>query len=216
GNIVNQTTSGLIKVGLGSLEFGGTSTNNYIGGTLINSGTLLLDKQTVAQDQFQPNATGSGTVTVGNEAGGAVVGWGQFANVDQIQGFNFTPTTAASVVTNSIVVTSSGTVDLATNNKSDWVNGIVLETGRVTSSLINTGSGTLTATGDITVNTFGVTDGASPAATINGTLQLSGALDTANIAQNFTVNPTFINSGNSVLQVNATLAEVTPTVDPVN
>src|SRR6185437_12533719 len=42
GNIVNQTTSGLIKVGLGTLEFGGTSTNNYIGAPIINTATLLL------------------------------------------------------------------------------------------------------------------------------------------------------------------------------
>ncbi len=89
-----------------------------------------------------------------------------------------------------------------------------LETGRNYSSLVQTGTGVLTADGDITVNPntggFGVTDGSSPAASITGNLSLTGALDANNASQQFITNPTFVVSANPTLSISATLGEVTP------
>ena len=80
---------------------------------------LLLNKQTVAADQFQPNATGVGNIVVGNEGGAATLRWGQFANVDQIYGLS------------NVAVTTSGALDLATNHKTEWINALSLETGKI-------------------------------------------------------------------------------------
>ncbi len=58
----------LTEVGPGTLELGDASNNNYTGGTVINDGTLLLNKTDPgAAYQFKPYATGTAGVTVGNE-----------------------------------------------------------------------------------------------------------------------------------------------------
>src|SRR5439155_1036261 len=81
-------TGSLAKVGTGTLELSGTSYNNYSGGTFVNAGTLLLNKQDTGATGLasQPNATGTGNVTVGDEVGGAdadVLRYGVTAGVDQ-------------------------------------------------------------------------------------------------------------------------------------
>ena len=112
----------LTKVGFGTLELGGTSTNSYTGGTFISEGTLLLNKQDTAGRPFQPNATGTGAITIGNEGGGTdgdVLRYGPLAGVDQIIG------------TASVLVTSSGLLDLGTNGISDSFTALTLETSRL-------------------------------------------------------------------------------------
>src|SRR5262249_9199062 len=151
GNSFISGAASLSKFGAGTLELGGTSGNLYTGGTFVNEGTLLLNKQDTAGRPFQPNATGLGSVTVGNEIGGAgadVLRYGSSAGVDQIYGLS------------TVTVTTSGLLDLATNNKSDFINALTLERGRLSSADVETGSGTLTVVADITATTptsvFGV------------------------------------------------------------
>ncbi len=209
----------MTKVGGGTVELGDASNNNYTGGTVINDGKLLLNKTDPgANYQFKPYATGTAGVTVGNEGEFAgsrpTLQWGADANNQQIWNGFAGPNGAA----NSIAATSSGLVDLATNNKSNFIYGMSMETGRNYSSIVQTGTGStsfLTLDSDITINPnvggFGVTDGASPAASITGNITLTGALDSLSTQQQFIVNPTFVPTENSVLNVSATVNELTPT-----
>ena len=117
--------------------------------------------------------------------------------------------------TASVIVTSSGLLDL--NNKSDSITGLTLETGRLNSANVQTGTGTLTLAGDVIVNTVGVTDGTSPAATISGKLNMVGGQvninptsTQANYSQQFNVSDTFVPSSNPDLIVTATIGQLTP------
>ena len=77
----------------------------------MSEGTLLLNKQDIAGRQFQPNATGTGAIFVGNDGGGNdadILRYGSSAGVDQISALS------------NLFITSSALVDLA--NRSDFVN----------------------------------------------------------------------------------------------
>ena len=50
----------------------------------------------------------------------------------------------ALVADGELLLDAYGVLDLATNNASEWINGLSLETGRLFSSTVNTGNGTLT------------------------------------------------------------------------
>ena len=197
----------LTKMGLGTLQFAGSNSNYYQGPTNIYQGTLVADKQDPPAGpgarQFAPQALGWGTVTIGNEFGGdnsAVLRYGASAGIDQILG------------TVNVTVTSSGLLDLATNNKSDFINALTVETGRTYSGDVQTGAGTLTIAGDLTANTYGATSSSAPAATISGKLNfVGGTWDNQNVASLVLVNPTFVPSTNATLTISAALGQVQAT-----
>jgi autotransporter-associated beta strand protein len=90
---------GLYKVGKGTLELGGSTSNTYGGGTGVNEGTLVLNK--VGSNTY---AIGKGNLTIGDEGGG------DNADVVQIKagaGTNQIPDYS------TVFVASSGLFDLA-------------------------------------------------------------------------------------------------------
>jgi autotransporter-associated beta strand protein len=63
-NTTINSGNSLVKVGFGTLELGGTSSNSYQGNTFLNEGKLLLNKQDVGTNEQQilqwgGNATGN-------------------------------------------------------------------------------------------------------------------------------------------------------------
>ena len=65
----NAITTGnnLTKVGAGTLELGGTSSNSYQGNTYLNEGTMVLNKQDVGLDEtqvLQLSGSSGGSVTL--------------------------------------------------------------------------------------------------------------------------------------------------------
>ena len=170
----------LTKVGAGVLELSGTSSNTFSGGAFVNAGVLLLNKADTAGRLFEPNAVGTGVVTVGDEIGGAdadVLRYGPSAGVDQISGVSY------------VTVATSGLLDLATNGKSDFINGLTVEAGRLSSADVETGAGSLDLSNDVIANAFGVPTSSAPAAVIGGSLvMVGGSLDNVNLQPQFIVN----------------------------
>jgi autotransporter-associated beta strand protein len=160
GQVTQSGTRSLIKDGPGTLELGGAVDNTYAGNTLVNEGTLFLNKSA------NKKAIDGGTLFIGDGLGGNdadVVKYGAGSN-NQID--------AGAAVS----VVASGRLDLATNNASDTIDGLILGIGPTASGDVALGDGTLTMNGNITaIGTTGIT-AASPAATIlGGTLSLNNA-----------------------------------------
>src|SRR5258706_7252683 len=116
---------GLTKTGAGMLMLSGATANSYSGMTMVNEGTLLLNKSVA-------NGAVIGGLTIGDGAGSAVVRW--MASEQILQG-------NGSVVN----VNSSGWMDL--NGFAETVRDLNLNEGKVT-----TGAGALTVVGTITSN----------------------------------------------------------------
>ncbi len=111
---------GFTKLGPGMLTLAGPSANNYAGDTIVNDGTLLLDK--AGTDAAVP---GPGNLIVGDGLGGTATDI-----VREMRDFQI----ASSV---DITVNQSGLLDL--NDHTDTVGALALLGGRV-----QTGTGTLT------------------------------------------------------------------------
>src|SRR5690606_4669746 len=73
-------------------------------------------------------------------------------------------------VINGVTLNSSGVLDLNGNN--DVIGSLTLTTGTTYSADVTTGAGTLTLGGNLTLNAFQGSSGATPAATISGKLDL--------------------------------------------
>ncbi len=184
GSSVAQSVS-LTKVGAGALEFDGTTANVYSGTTTVIQGTLTLNK-TATQVGTAGTALGTGSLVVGDDIGGSqvdVVRYGASAAAGQI----------GTATSNNVTVTSSGLLDLASNSQSATIGGtLTLNVGRVNSAQINLGSGTLTLNGNVIENSFGPTDGTSPAAQISATtggVSLSNALHTITLSDTLAPSP---------------------------
>jgi fibronectin-binding autotransporter adhesin len=117
--------AGFTKIGPGTLIFSGENANTYAGDTLVNEGTLLLDKS-----DTDGAMSGSGQLVVGDGVGGPGADL-----VQELRSFQI----AGSV---DVTVNYSGTLDL--NDHSDTIGGLTIHGGDVT-----TGSGTLTLGGDL-------------------------------------------------------------------
>ena len=143
---------GLIKIGDGALYMAGQVSNSYPGLTMVNEGSIYLDKN----NNFVAIA---GNLQIGDGYGGASTDV-----VRQLNGNNQIAATATVTMNAPGVVSSSGLLDL--NGFSDTVSTVIFNGGT-----IYTGGGTLTITsGMITAHTFVTT-----ASIVGGSNYLTGA-----------------------------------------
>jgi fibronectin-binding autotransporter adhesin len=164
-------SSDLIKVGAGTVQLSGVASNTYTGSTRIVQGILLLDKSPGL------NAVGSSvaTIWVGNDQASASPG--------EIElGANYQGPAVSSLP--AVQVGATGIVNF--NNFTDSISSLILTIGPNGGSTVMTGSGTMTATGSITVQAIG-TGNPSPA-TISGNLALETFGTTGSFGHSITVN----------------------------
>ncbi len=166
---INSVVSGafvLAKVGAGTLEFGGTAANTYSGTTSVNEGVLSLNKAGTV-------AAITATLVIGDE----ILNGPSGTTRDIVRFGSAAGTGNIGAVT--VVVTSSGLLDMATNGKSDTVGAITTEVGANSSATISLSSGNLTLGGTLTTLITGSATTSSPAATIisdgSGVLTLSAS-----------------------------------------
>ncbi len=177
----------LTKISLGTLIFsGGAGTANSYAGTVVNAGTLILEKSI-------PNASIPGNLTIGDGSGGANADVVRFARDNQIM-----DTGAISIASSGLldlndrldttgtidgfgqIDLGSGTLRVGTDGGSATYSGFILGTG----SLFKLGLGAWTLTqnnaysGQTTVSAGTlVVDGSQPQSpiTVNGTATLLGS-----------------------------------------
>jgi autotransporter-associated beta strand protein len=158
-------SAALVKLGAGTVALGGVLSNTFSGSTLVEQGTLLLNKAT-GLNSLGP--TGD-TIYIGNDVTSAQLELG--ANNQLLD-------------TTAVVVNSTGTLNF--NGFSDAVGALTLTIGPNGSSLVETGSGTLTLGGSVLVQGLGT--GNPAPATISGNLALNPFTATAAVTRTFTVN----------------------------
>ena len=165
-----------IKFGPGELELGGATDNNINNTVTLLQGTLTLNK-TGGAKPFLTNL-----IIGDNRDGVASPATLRLAAANQIPEVNFFGTGI-----NTVTVNSNGTLDLA--GFSDTIGGLTLFTGRSSGAVVQTGAGTLSLLGDITVTNFqgssGAANPANPdtglfsAALIKGNLDLGSSFSGA-------------------------------------
>ena len=148
----------LLKVGPGTLEISGSQSNIYPGDTVVLQGRLDLNK------------SGSATAIPSNLIIGDNIGGDNAAEVRLLGSNQIAQLNLFDVVINTITLNSSGL--LTFNGNSDTIGNLVLTLGSTYSSDVTTGAGTLTLGGNLTLQQFQGSSGATPAATISGNLDL--------------------------------------------
>ena len=127
---------GVTKIGFGTMQYDGAGPNTYTGPTLVNEGTLLLNKTAGTPAM-------SGALTIGDN--NLQSGLGE-SDVVRLLAANQLPDYNAPVIVNG-----TGLLDLAGNSEaigaSDGVNALTLNVGT-----IHLGAGTLTVNGNITTD----------------------------------------------------------------
>ncbi|MFN4257799.1 MAG: autotransporter-associated beta strand repeat-containing protein [Gemmataceae bacterium] len=191
---LGATGNEFVKTGEGTLILAGTTDNIITSVSFVLSGTLVLNKQGTA------NAL-RGTLVIGDEFSPATVQYGPDAG------------TAQMLNTAAILISSTGILDLATNDKTDQFGEIRLTVGATSSSQIHTGSGAAV----LTNNTFRVitmpgTTTLSPAALVTGNLHLGPS---GTVTRTFTVDASLANDhliiDGVIANGGATAANVTKT-----
>jgi autotransporter-associated beta strand protein len=115
----------LVKFGMGSLTLGGSTGNNYIGTTIVNSGTLLLNKSTGSAIRTD--------LTIGDGSGLDVVKLLHGNQIAETDGLEY----------NDVIINSSGLLDL--NGFDSRVGNLIL-----TGSTVQTGGAEISIKGEIT------------------------------------------------------------------
>lgn len=160
------TTHNLLKVGSGTLQLSGTSSNTFIGSVTALQGTLELNKRADPVDPASGIKVFQSSLIIGNHIGGDNTATVRLMADNQIPELDFFNTTI-----NSVTVNSSGLLEL--NNRSDTIGTLTIFEGATYSGDITTGSGTLILGGpSLTLNAFQGSSPASTPATIRGKLDL--------------------------------------------
>ena len=115
----------IVKDGVGTLRFSGTSANIYTGTTTVNDGTLVLAK----------------TAGVTAVAGPLVIGDGLDGETVRLD--------AANQIANTSSVTTNGFAELNLNGFSETIGALTMNGG-----IVNTGAGTLTLGGSVTSGVY--------------------------------------------------------------
>jgi autotransporter-associated beta strand protein len=203
--------SGIQKVGLGDLQFGDGTTaglpNTYTGTTTVSDGGLILNK-------------GNGTGNVAAMSGPLVIGDGSLGGSTAAAGFAKTDVVRLAQdgqlpdFQGGVTVNASGWLDLKTNNNSDTIgttDGQFALT--VNGGVVETGTGTLTINGDISLTSstsvtgVGASMTGAVAPSITGNVAFPARLDRRiNIADNAALQ----SDGN----VSAVLTNPTSSSDP--
>jgi autotransporter-associated beta strand protein len=166
----NGLNFGVTKVGAGTLDYAGNTSNTYIGLTQVNQGTLLLDKSGGA-------AALNGNLTIGDSLPGAAAAKWNFSNE--------MPATA------TVTVNSDGTLNL--NDQTQTIAAL-----NVTDGTVTTGAGTHGAqNGLLTVSSLSMTGGAVTLGTAGSQLVLNGGVTASSDAATGTA--TIAGAGSLVL-----------------
>ncbi|HEY5311373.1 MAG TPA: autotransporter-associated beta strand repeat-containing protein, partial [Pirellulales bacterium] len=154
---------GITKVGLGTMQFTGSTANTYTGTTTINEGTLELNKTPGVNALTGPLTVGEGSLG----AGGADSQVVRLLASNQINGAL------------AVTVNSTGLLDL--NGFSDTIGtGPDMVALTINGGNVSTGAGTLTLNGDVTESNTATSNIVSPG-TISGNLNLGAAARTFNL-----------------------------------
>jgi autotransporter-associated beta strand protein len=202
GVIEGTSTSGLIKVGAGTMTLSGA--NTFTGRTEVNQGTLTLNGSLAGGV-----AIGAGAALNINNASGNAIGDSSAVTLDgagATLAFNTTSETVGSIASsgnNGAINLGGNLLTTGGNNANTTYGGTISGTG---GRLTKTGSGTMTLSG---ANTYtGITTVNQGTLTVNGSLAggvnvSSGSLlkGSGTIAGASTVNGT-LSAGNSPGQIN--------------
>lgn len=152
---------GLTKLGFGDLQFDGATPNTYSGITTVNDGGLLLNKSGGAVALSGPLVIGDGNTIAGGTRGSDVV---RLLADNQLPDFQA-----------PITINSTGLLDL--NNRSDTVGNADGQTAlTITSGLVQTGTGTLTVNGNLSLAAGFPFSGSTGTPTAVAPPQISGNL----------------------------------------
>ncbi|HEX3658961.1 MAG TPA: autotransporter-associated beta strand repeat-containing protein [Pirellulales bacterium] len=154
-----NTGLGIVKLGAGSLDLAGATTNTMTGITTVNAGTLLLDKTGSA------NAVSGGTLVIGGDERGAadsaIVQVGPYSGSAQLPG--------------TVVVGANGLLNMAPNDESNAFGVLDLTVGPTSSADVEVGLAMMTLGNSIFAVVNGGTSSASPPAVLNGVVSLNAA-----------------------------------------
>ena len=156
----NVSGNGFNKYGGGTLELNGTAANTMTQPNIVWQGGLELNKPVGV------NALATG-LTIGDYVGSAGSAFATLLQSDQI------------LATQAVTVQGEGVFDMG--GFSDTIASLTLNIGPNASPVVNSGAGTLTVNGNITVGV--INGGRATGATINGNLALGGGA-----ARTITVN----------------------------
>jgi len=148
------TNGGLLKNGPGTLMFSGAA-NTYSGGTMVNQGTLILNKS-------DPDGAISGNLTIGDGSGDSNADVVHLAADEQIKSAGW----------NWVTVSASGLFELA--GHVETISNLSLTGGNITTG--PSSSGLLRVMGDIVSNPSGLP------ATISGRMDLGGGMRSFKVA----------------------------------
>jgi len=138
-NGVISGPGGLSLIGPGAVRFNGVDSNTYTGTTYVNNGMLIMSRGSGLDSSI------AGPLVVGTALGSPGTAIAKIGSNNQIG--------------NSFPVTVNFTGVLDADNNTDWISGLIMAGGKV-----QTGTGKIAVTGDITVQ--------AGAATIEGNLGL--------------------------------------------
>jgi autotransporter-associated beta strand protein len=150
---------GITKADSGTLTLSGAAANTYTGNTIVNAGSLILNKTAV-------DAIAAGTLQIGDSIGANDVDVVQLSGTNQIN----------NVV--NVDVRSTGLLNLNGNNET--IAGLTLQSDVAQGASVTTGAGTLTIGGNVTLNANGT---GVVGADITGSLNLNDAARTFTIAK---------------------------------